>query len=106
MADKNKLTDYDAVAANNDNVGGVNTSETMNPSDVNDAFRVVMSHLKDFATATESVTAITATGTITANSFSGDGASVTNVDAATLDGIDSTGFDTAGTAVALAIALG
>lgn len=106
MADKNKLIDYDAVAANNDNVGGVNTSETMLPSNVNDAFREIMSHLKDFSTATESVTAITATGTITANSFSGSGSALTGVNASTLDGLDSTDFDTAGTAVALAIALG
>ena len=106
MTDRNKLTDYDATAANNDNVGGVNTSETMLPSSVNDALRELMSHLKDFSEATEGVTAITATGTITANTFSGNGASLTNVDATTLDGIDSTGFDTAGTAVALAIALG
>ena len=39
-----------------------------------------------------SITNINATGIITASSFSGDGASVTNVDAETLDGLDSTQF--------------
>ncbi|MEK9700298.1 MAG: hypothetical protein VW270_31235, partial [Candidatus Poseidoniales archaeon] len=39
-----------------------------------------------------SITNINATGIITASSFSGNGASLTNVDAETLDGLDSTQF--------------
>ena len=35
---------------------------------------------------------ISVTGTVTATSFSGDGSSLTSVDAATLDGVDSTSF--------------
>ena len=37
-------------------------------------------------------TGVTVTGTLTATSFSGNGASITNVDAATVDGINSTSF--------------
>ena len=56
---KNKLTEYDSTAANNTDVGGVNLAEnSMLPSDVNNAIREVMSHLKDFAAGTEAVTAI------------------------------------------------
>ena len=47
---KNKLTEYDSTAANNTDVGGVNLAEnSMLPSDVNNALREVLSHLKDFA---------------------------------------------------------
>ncbi len=46
---KDKLTEYDATATNNTDVGGVNLQESsMLPSDVNNAIREVMSHLKDF----------------------------------------------------------
>ena len=50
---KDKLTDYDATASNNSDVGGVNTAEGMLPSKVNDAIRELMSHQKEaFGSAT------------------------------------------------------
>jgi hypothetical protein len=52
---KDKLTDYDATAANNSDVGGVNTAEGMLPSKVNDAIRELMSHLADFSGGTTGV---------------------------------------------------
>ena len=53
---KNKLTEYDSTAANNTDVGGVNLAEnSMLPSDVNNAFREVLSHLKDFADGTSGI---------------------------------------------------
>jgi len=52
---KDKLTDYDASAANNLDVGGVNTAEGMLPSKVNDAIRELMSHLADFSGGTTGV---------------------------------------------------
>lgn len=56
---KNKLTEYDSTAANNTDVGGVNLAEnSMLPSDVNNAFREVLSHLKDFASGAEAVDVI------------------------------------------------
>ena len=52
---KDKLTDYDATASNNSDVGGVNTAEGMLPSKVNDAIRELMSHLADFSAGTTGV---------------------------------------------------
>lgn len=53
---KNKLTEYDSTAANNTDVGGVNLAEnSMLPSDVNNALREVLSHLKDFADGTSGI---------------------------------------------------
>ena len=45
---KDKITEYDSVADNNTDVGGVNLAEnSMNPSDVNNALRELMSHQKE-----------------------------------------------------------
>ena len=45
---KDKLTEYDATANNNTVVGDVNLAEnSMNPSDVNNAIREIMSHQKE-----------------------------------------------------------
>ena len=52
---KDKLTEYDATASNNSDVGGVNTAEGMLPSKVNDAIRELMSHLADFSGGTTGV---------------------------------------------------
>ena len=49
---KDKLTDYDATASGNLDVGGVSVAEGMLPSGVNNAIREQMSHLKDFAAGT------------------------------------------------------
>ena len=55
---KDKLTDYDSTAANNTDIGGISIDEGMLPSNVNNALREVMSHLKDFAAGTEAVNAV------------------------------------------------
>jgi hypothetical protein len=48
MSNKDKFTDYDSTASNNTNVGGVNLAENSAlPSDLNNAVREVMSHIKD-----------------------------------------------------------
>ena len=52
---KDKLTDYDATASNNTDVGGVSVAEGMLPSAVNNAIREQMSHLKDFAAGTAGI---------------------------------------------------
>lgn len=50
---KDKITEYDATADNNTVVGDVNLQESsMLPSDVNNAIREVMSHLKEFSAGT------------------------------------------------------
>lgn len=54
---KDNFGQYDATAANNTDVGGVNLAEnSMLPSDVNNAFRTLMSHIKDFEQGTDSIT--------------------------------------------------
>jgi len=50
---KDKITEYDSVADNNTTVGGVNLAENSAlPSDMNNAVREVMSHLKEFSAGT------------------------------------------------------
>lgn len=44
---KDKLTDYDATASNNTDVGGISVAEGMLPSAVNNAIREQMSHQKE-----------------------------------------------------------
>lgn len=53
MADKNSVTDWSETAGDNDNVGGVPLGENvMLPSNVNNAFRVMMAQLKAFFKST------------------------------------------------------
>ena len=57
---KDKLTEYDATAANNTVVGDVNLAENSAlPSDMNNAVREVMSHLKEFADGTNGINVLT-----------------------------------------------
>jgi microcystin-dependent protein len=57
---KDKLTDYDPVAVNNTDIGGISLAEgVMVPSDLNNALREVMSHLADFADGTTGVDVLT-----------------------------------------------
>jgi len=54
---KNNFGQYDSTAANNTDVGGANLAEnSMLPSDVNNAFRTLMSHVKNFEQGTDSIT--------------------------------------------------
>ena len=68
---KTKLSEYDANAANNLDIDSINLSENvMVPSDVNNALRELMAHLKDFSDGTEAVTSpqmgsLTVTGDVT-----------------------------------------
>jgi len=52
---KDKLTDYSATNASNTDIGGVNIDEGMLPSDVNNALREQMTHLKNFADGTHGI---------------------------------------------------
>ena len=52
---KDKLTQCDSVASNNQDVGGISVAEGMLPSGVNNAIREQMSHLADFAAGTSGV---------------------------------------------------
>lgn len=73
---KDKLTDYSATNASNTDIGGVNIDEGMLPSDVNNALREQMTHLKNFAEGTDAINALDVVGGVTAESavFDGTGA--------------------------------
>ena len=45
---KTKVSQYDATAASNTDVANINIAEGCSPSNVNNAIRAVMGHLKDF----------------------------------------------------------
>lgn len=45
---KTKISEYSSTAASNTDVQGINIAEGMLPSDVNNAMRAMMSHLKNF----------------------------------------------------------
>ena len=54
---KNAIGDYSATASSNTDVGGVDLAEnSMQPSDVNNAFRTLMSHLAAFQAGTDAIT--------------------------------------------------
>lgn len=75
-----KISEYSATPASNTDLDGINLSENvMVPSDVNNALRMLMAHLKDMDAGTESLSALSVTGTVTANAFSGDGSALTNI---------------------------
>ena len=43
---KTKISEYDATAANNTDIDSINIAEGMAPSNVNNAIRELMAHLK------------------------------------------------------------
>lgn len=45
---KTKISDYSSTASNNTDVDGINIAEGMAPSNVNNAMREIMAHLKDW----------------------------------------------------------
>jgi hypothetical protein len=49
---RDKISEYDATAANNTVVGDVNIAEAMPPSSVNNALREILSHLKEMDVGT------------------------------------------------------
>ena len=65
------------------------SNEFLLTADANGAVSLYYDNSKKFETTSSGVTV---TGTLTATTFSGSGASLTAVDAATLDGVDSTSF--------------
>jgi len=92
---KDKLTEYDATAANNTVVGDVNLAENSAlPSDMNNAVREVMSHQKEafgsgtplYVDQTNNRVGIGNSAPSTALEVDADGATVLTVDRATSDG--------------------
>ena len=63
---KNKISEYSSTAANNTDVANINIAEGCSPSNVNNAIRAVMSHLKNFQDGSSS-DALTISGTLTSS---------------------------------------
>jgi len=59
---KNKISQYDATAANNTDVANINIAEGCSPSNVNNALRGIMSHLKDFQAGNQTGNALAIAG--------------------------------------------
>jgi len=53
---KTKISEYDATAANNTDIDSINIAEGMAPSNVNNAIREMMAHLKDMDAGTQALT--------------------------------------------------
>ena len=91
---KDKLTDYDATAANNLDVGGISVAEGMLPSGVNNAIRELMSHQADafgagtplYVDQTNNRLGIGNAAPATALDVDANGATVATFDRATSDG--------------------
>jgi hypothetical protein len=67
---KNKISEYSSTAANNTDVANINIAESCSPSNINNAIRAVMSHLKNFqdGSSGDSLTiggALASSGTLT-----------------------------------------
>ena len=86
---KTKISEYDATAGNNTDIDSISLAEgVMIPSDVNNALRELMAHLKDFSDGTEAVTSpqmggLTVTGTVTTDTI----AENTSAAGVTIDGV-------------------
>ena len=55
---KNKISEYSATAASNTDVANINIAEGCSPSNINNAIRAVMGHLKDFQDGSINATAL------------------------------------------------
>ena len=53
---KTKISEYDATAGNNTDIDSINIAEGMLPSNVNNAIREMMAHLKDMDAGTQALT--------------------------------------------------
>ena len=63
---KNKISEYSSTAANNTDVANINIAEGCSPSNINNAIRAVMSHLKNFQDGS-SGDSLTNAGTVTSS---------------------------------------
>ena len=102
---KTKISEYDAISANNTDVDSINIAEGCAPSGINNAIREVMAHLKDFQTGAsgDSLTvggnlSVTGTVTIPDNAISGDKVEGGTINAITINTLSANPTLSAGTA--------
>ncbi|ANS02950.1 putative endosialidase [uncultured Mediterranean phage uvDeep-CGR0-AD1-C123] len=93
---RDKISEYDATAANNTVVGDVNIAEACPPSGINNALREICSHLKEMDVGTFPLTSPEFTGATVTNELEAgslDINGVVQIDGAVTVGVNDTGFD-------------
>jgi len=87
---KTKISQYDATAANNTDIDSISIAEGMAPSNVNNAIRELMAHLKDMDAGTQALTS-PQLSSVDINGGSIDGAVIGANSAAAITGTTITG---------------
>ena len=87
---KTKISQYDATAANNTDIDSISIAEGMLPSNVNNALRELMAHLKDMDAGTQALTSPQLTS-VDINGGTIDGAVIGGNSAAAVTGTTITG---------------
>ena len=87
---KTKISQYDATAANNTDIDSISIAEGMAPSNVNNAIRELMAHLKDMDAGTQALTSPQLTS-VDINGGTIDGAVIGANSAAAITGTTITG---------------
>ena len=85
---KTKISEYDATAANNTDIDSISIAEGMLPSNVNNALRELMAHLKDMDAGTQALTSPQLTS-VDINGGTIDGAVIGGNSAAAISGTTS-----------------
>ena len=80
---KVKISQYDATAGNNTDIDSISIAEGMLPSNVNNALRELMAHLKDMDAGTQALTSPQLTSV--------------DINGGTIDGITTLSTSTSGT---------
>ena len=82
---KTKISEYDATAGNNTDIDSINISEGMLPSNVNNSFRALLSHLSKMNSGTDALTSPQLTS-VDINGGTIDGAIIGGSSAAAISG--------------------
>ena len=95
---KTKISQYDATAANNTDIDSINIAEGMAPSNVNNAIRELMAHLKDMDAGTQALTSPQLTSAdINGGTIDGVTIGGASAGAGTFTNLTATGIDVTGT---------
>ena len=95
------ITEYNATAGSNTSIDSINLQENqMVASDVNNAIRSLMSHLKNVDTGSQALTALSVTGALSCGAFTSNGID-DNADATaiTIDSSERVGIGTSSPSV-------
>ncbi len=83
---KANITQYDSTPSNNADINDINIAENCPASNINNAIRELMAHLKNVDTGSQALTALSVTGNTTlTGALSAKGGAVFNQDSADVD---------------------